>query len=180
LELDIRKRKRVFDGFLKIDELEVHLPNGEKIERELVYKKDSTAIIAIDKDGQVVLTKQPRVGNGLLESVEIPAGLVEPNENPIDAAKRELLEETGYASDNWFELTSFYPDPACCTSKTHLFFAKDAKKVGELNLDPDEYIECFCMNLEVLEKMLKQGSINDVNTLLAIYEARKYFEKSED
>ena len=56
MELDVKKVKRIFDGFLKIDELEIQLPNGETIERELVYKKDSTAIIAIDENNQVILT----------------------------------------------------------------------------------------------------------------------------
>lgn len=174
MELNVKETKRVFDGFLKIDKLEIELPNGEKIQRELVYKKDATAIIAIDENDNVLLTKQPRVGNGKLESVEIPAGLIEVNEEPLVAAKRELLEETGYASENWTELTHFYPDPACCCSRTFLFLAQGAKKVSELNLDPDEFLEAFSMKRQELEKMLQEGKIYDVNTLLALYEAKKY------
>ncbi len=180
MELDVKKVKRIFDGFLKIDELEIQLPNGETIERELVYKKDSTAIIAIDENNQVILTKQPRAGSGKLESIEIPAGLIEANEKPIEAAKRELKEETGCVAEEWIDLGNYYPDPACCTSKSYLFYAKNAKKVSELNLDPDEFIETFRLKIEDLEKMLKDGTVNDVNTLMAMYKVKKYLGKSEE
>lgn len=180
MELDIKKSKRVHEGFLTLDILEIELPNGKNITRELVRKDAAVGTLAIGEGNQVFLTKQPRAGCNKLESIEISCGLMEKGEDPLTSAKRELLEETGCEADEWTSLGSFYLDPASCTTVMHLFLAKGAKQVQELNLDPDEYLECFSMSLDNLEKMIEDGTINDVNTVLAFERAKKYIKKSEE
>lgn len=174
MELNVKKSTRVHEGFLTVDILEISLPNGKNIVRELVRKNAAVGTFAITEDNQVILTKQPRAGSGKLESIEIACGLMEEGEDPLTSAKRELLEETGCQSEDWIPLGSFYLDPASCTTIMHLFLARNAKKVQDLDLDPDEYLECFSIPLTELEKMIEEGSVNDVNTVLAMERARKY------
>ena len=102
--MDIIKKENKYNGFLKLDELEIKLPNNETIYREVILKKNSVAIVPVSKDGRIYLTKQPRAGRGVLESIEIPAGLIDEGEDVIEAAKRELLEETGCVSKEMIEL----------------------------------------------------------------------------
>lgn len=174
MELNVKKSTCVHEGFLKVDILDIELPNGKNIVRELVRKNEAVGTLAITEDNQVFLTKQPRVGCWKLESIEIACGLMEKGEDPLTSAKRELLEETGCEADEWISLGSFYLDPASCTTVMHLFLARNAKKTHDLNLDPDEYLESFSIPLDELEKMIEDGIVNDVDTVLAVERARKY------
>lgn len=177
--LDIKKSTCVHDGFLRVEVLEIALPNGQTITRELVRKKNAVGTLAVTEDGKVVLTKQPRAGCDKLDSIEISCGLMEEGEEPITSAKRELLEETGCQAEEWIPLGSFYLDPASSTIKMHLFLAKNAKKVQDLNLDPDEYLENMYLSLTDFEKKIEDGIINDVDTVLAWERAKKYIKSEE-
>ena len=90
-KLDITERERISEGFLKVDRLAIKLPKGNVIFREVLQKKDVVAIVATNAKGEIYLTKQPRAGVNDLESIEIPAGIVEAGEDFELAAKRELL-----------------------------------------------------------------------------------------
>ena len=78
-------------------------------------------------------------------------------EDPLVAAKRELLEETGYESDEWIYVGAHHPNPAIQTNRCHLYIAKNCKKTSELNLDPFEEIEVRLMPLEEFEKHLHES-----------------------
>ncbi len=101
--MEIVKKENVYSGFLKLTKNKIKLNNGEYFDRELVLKNPGVAIVAVTKDNRIFLTKQPRAGAFLDESIEIPAGIIE-GENVIDAAKRELLEETGCVAEKIIEL----------------------------------------------------------------------------
>lgn len=175
MNLDITSTKRISNGFLKVTNCTIGLPNGKEIVREVLQKSNVVAILAVTSHGEVFLTKQPRAGIGLLDSIEIPAGLIEEGELPEISAERELSEETGCAlSQPLISLGKFVGDPACCTSITHLFLALDVKKVGELHLDADEYLECFTKNISDVYSMLDNGEIMDANSVIALERARKY------
>ena len=178
--LNITKRERITNGFLKIDQLTIDLPNGRRIIREVVQKPDGIAIIAVSHNGEVFLTKQPRGGVNLLESIEIPAGLIEKGEEPEVAAIRELSEETGCSlTQPMISLGRFASDPACSTNITNLFLALNVVKDGELKLDEDECLECFTKNVSEAYKMIEDGQIMDAPSIIAFSRAKKYLKKEK-
>ena len=174
-KLDITERERISEGFLKVDRLAIKLPKGNVIFREVLQKKDVVAIVATNAKGEIYLTKQPRAGVNDLESIEIPAGIVEAGEDFELAAKRELLEETGCSTDSpLVSLGAFTSDPACCTSITHLFLAQNVEKICEPNLDADEFLIPLKEKINTVIDWVDNGVIWDANSIIAIERAKKY------
>lgn len=172
--MEVIKKDSIYSGFLKFDNLTVKLDNGKIIEREIITKKSGVAIVAIDEEGYIYLTKQPRVGAMRNESIEIPAGILE-KEKPEDAARRELEEETGCVTEeDLIDLGFFYGDIACCTSRTYLFLAKNVKKVKDLKLDDDEYLVSYKVKKEDVYTMIDNGEIIDSHSIIGLLKAKEY------
>lgn len=183
-ELKVRKKERRYNGWLKVNSVEIELPNKKVITREVVEKKDVVAIVALTDEGDVFLTTQPRAGAKKLNSIEIPAGLIEEKHSfdPLIAAKAELEEETGSNPEEceWIYLGTFIGDPACVESTTHLYLAKHAKQCKALKLDPDEYLESFKMNYHEALKIAKDPfdeRIEDANSVIGLTRAETYILK---
>ena len=175
MKLDIISRERLTNGFLKVDVLRILLPNQKEIIREVIQKRDGVAILAITKEGDIFLTKQPRAGINNLNSIEIPAGLLEEGENPEVSAERELLEETVCVlTKKLISLGKYVADPACSTSVMHLYLALQVEKRYEQNLDSDEYLECFTKPISTVYRMLETGEIMDANSIIALERAKKF------
>lgn len=152
-----------------IIDLEVHdieLPDGQTSKRELVYHNGAVAVCAINPDNQVILVRQYRkpAEKTLLE---IPAGKLEINEERESAAKRELEEETGYIAENLELITEMYGSPGFSNEKISIYLAKDLK-IGEMNLDDDEFIEIETYNIEEITSMLQNQEIEDAKTIIAL------------
>lgn len=152
-----------------IIDLEVHdieLPDGQTSKRELVYHNGAVAVCAINPDNQVILVRQYRkpAEKTLLE---IPAGKLEINEERESAAKRELEEETGYIAENLELITEMYGSPGFSNEKISIYLAKDLK-IGEMNLDDDEFIEIETYNIEEITVMLQNKEIEDAKTINAL------------
>ncbi|MDN6751282.1 MAG: NUDIX hydrolase [Staphylococcus equorum] len=152
-----------------IIDLEVHdieLPDGQTSKRELVYHNGAVAVCAINPDNQVILVRQYRkpAEKTLLE---IPAGKLELNEERESAAKRELEEETGYIAENLELITEMYGSPGFSNEKISIYLAKDLK-IGEMNLDDDEFIEIETYNIDEITSMLQNQEIEDAKTILAL------------
>lgn len=178
MKLNVIRRKREFDGFVKVDVVDIKLPNGEIINRDLIKKKNAVAIVAFTDDHEIYLTKQPRVGRDELEAIEIPAGLIDENETPVEAAKRELMEETGcVVKKDLIQLGRYYADPACASGVTYMFLALGAEKTQELQLDDDEYLESFKATIGEVLKMIDDEVIVDANSLITITRAISYIDK---
>lgn len=174
-KLNIIESERISEGFLKVNRLKIELPKGNVIFREVLQKKDVVAIVATNADGEIYLTKQPRAGVNDLESIEIPAGIVEVGEDFEEAAKRELLEETGCSTNSsLISLGAFTGDPACCTSITHLFLAQNVEKIREPKLDADEYLFPLKEKINTVLDWVEDGVIWDANSIIAIERAKKY------
>jgi ADP-ribose diphosphatase len=138
----------------RIDKCE--LSNGNLLAATIIEFRSWANVVALTKNGDVVLVKQYR--HGVCESLlEFPGGVVEDDEDPIEGAKRELLEETGYSSSTLIQVGQFYPNPALQTNTLHCFLALDAEKVGEQNLDAGEDIEVHLVPLDELVVMTKRG-----------------------
>ena len=168
-------------SFLNIEKNYYRLRNGKIIPREKLLKKglDGSAaiILPITKDNNTLLVVQPRPNTKETVLVEFPAGYIEKGEKPIDAASRELKEETGYIPEKIEFLDSYYQDQGCMSAYNYSFLALGCKKVKAQNLDKDEYIRYFeCKYDEALE-LAKLGYINDVNSKYALEKSKQYIRK---
>ncbi len=160
--------KKIYEGKIIHVELdEVLCPNGNKSFREIVRHNGGACILGITKDDKIILEKQYRYAYDEI-LYEIPAGKLELNENPIEAAKREFEEETGYHPNNMFSLGQVYPTVGYCSEILHLFYTDDFVKT-KTNLDDDEIIIIEEISFEQVLKMIKTGIIKDAKTICAIY-----------
>jgi len=149
---------------LRVDEVE--LPDHTKSTREVVDYSGAVAILALTTAGELVLVRQFRYPINK-ETLEVPAGKVEPGEEPLACAKRELREETGADAASWQLLYRFYSTPGFCTEEMHLFLARDLTFRGQ-ELDDDEFIRVEMVPLEQCFEMIKSGVICDAKTIIAV------------
>ena len=177
-------RKEFVNGtsdFIKVEKYDCFLNNGKVISRDKILKnnKDGSAVIvlAVTKDKEVILTVQPRVFTKRTVGVGLVAGYVEDGEDYIDALKRELLEESGYTSNNIIELCSYYQDDGCSEAFNRGYIAFDCEKVSEQSLDKDEYIKSFLCTIDELFELDDMGYILDCGTKLIIEKAKNFLNK---
>lgn len=141
----------------------VRLASGLEQELEFVRHNGAVAIAALKANGHMVLVRQYRHATGET-LVEVPAGRLEPGEEPMEAAQRELEEETGYRASRWLELARFYAAPGFCSERMVLYLAQDLEPCGPERRAPDEDEE-----FEVVELLPARilTTAKDAKTLLA-------------
>ncbi|MNN49993.1 ADP-ribose pyrophosphatase [compost metagenome] len=149
---------------LQVDTVE--LPDGTTGKREIVKHPGAVAVVAI-REGRLLLVDQFRQAMGRCE-LEIPAGKLEKGEDPLEAAQRELQEETGYTCGKMTHLHSFYTSPGFADEIIHLYLAEELNP-GEMALDEDEFIEMYEATLEETQRYISEGRIADAKTILAVY-----------
>lgn len=173
--------KQENNRFLSIESYICELNNGKTIKREKILKnnKDGSAVIIypVTKDGKIILAVEPRVFTKSTVGVGLPAGYIEKDEKPIEAAKRELLEETGYESNNLIHLGSFYQDQGCSSAFNHYFLALNCEKVSDQSLDESEIIKYFLVDDSELEELLEGGFITGLNSGYLIEKVKNYRRK---
>ena len=160
--------QRVHDcGIFSLDRVKFTPPEGGVARPFYVLDlPDCVNVIALTADGRVPMVRQYRFGIESL-TLEIPGGMCDPNEQPLDAAKRELREETGYESDDWTTLGWVHPNPPLQNNRCHTFLARGAKKAGEPRLDPNERIEQELLPLAEIQRKMAQGEITHALVLAA-------------
>jgi len=141
---------------VRIDKCETS--TGKIIEPLVLEYGTWVTIVALTKDQEVLLIKQYRHGAQKI-LWELPGGAVDEGEKPIRAAKRELLEETGYTSDKIIEIGRVSPNPASHTNLMYAYIAFDARRVGDQTLDDIEEIEVYPISLDEVIHMVKNGEI---------------------
>lgn len=142
--------------------------NGSEYDFFIVEAPDWINVVAITEDDQIVLIEQYRHGSESV-TIEIPGGMVDPGEEPMETAKRELLEETGYAGEGWVQIGDVFPNPAMQTNKCYTFLATNCKKVGETNFDTTEFIETYTKPASEIPALVTQGKITHSLVIAAFY-----------
>ena len=144
--------------------------DGHKSFREVTLHSGGVVVVAFKDEKTILLVKQYRYPLKSI-NIELPAGKLEAGEDPDDAVKRELEEETGYRAKSWKSLGYINTTPGICTEKLYLYSASDLEFVGE-HPDEGEVIKCYEYKLSDVYKMIYNGEINDSKTICAIARAK--------
>jgi len=140
-------------------------PEGFEIDRAIIQHGGSSVVMPVDEKGRVLLAKQYRLpARDYLW--EIPAGRMDEGETPLQAAKRELKEETGYTAKKWTKLFSLFMSPGFLAEKMHIYVAQELK-AGKTNFMEDERIEARWFTGKEMNEMIKSGKIIDGKTIAA-------------
>ncbi len=166
----------IFDGrLLKIYRDEVGLTDGGTSVREVVHHPGGVAVVPLDGEGNVYLERQFRYPYHKVVT-EIPAGKLEPGEDPFDAIRRELKEEIGATAGRWDALGYIMPSVGYTDEMLYLYLARDLA-FGERHLDEDEVLESFKLPFAQALAMAADGRLNDAKTLSALFRAEKLMQE---
>ena len=158
----------IFSGrSLWIESRMIRLPNGIEKERVIVHPSNAVAILPLDGD-RCKLIKQYRYAIDQY-IFEAPAGTMEPGEDPVQTAHRELIEETGFAAQKMHEKGFIYTTPGYTDEKIFLFEARDLFPSTEYGKDEDEVIEVMDVAISDLPGMIRNGTIVDAKTICLIH-----------
>jgi ADP-ribose pyrophosphatase len=158
--------------FLHMKRDQVLLPDGQEAVREYLTHPGAVAIVALLDDGRVLLERQYRYPIAKA-CIEIPAGKIDPGEDYLSCAKRELEEETGYTAKKWSYIRRIHPVISYSTELIDIYLAEDLIP-GNSKLDDEEFLDVFAAPLEQLIKWVEEGEITDVKTTISTYWLDRY------
>jgi len=144
-------------------------PGGVKVRRDLIHHSGSVVVMPVDDSREiprVLLERQYRhAANAYLW--ELPAGRIDPGESELHAAKRELIEETGYRADHWHRILKFYASPGFMAETMSVYLALGLRE-GEAEPEEDEVIETRLVALPTAVRMVINGTIQDGKTISSV------------
>jgi ADP-ribose pyrophosphatase len=166
----------VYQGlFLKVRRDKALLPDGSIHGREWVVHPGASAILALADDGRVLIERQFRYAMQQVY-VEIPAGKIDPGETPLQTARRELLEETGYTAKQWALLTRIHPAIGFTNEIIDIFLARELGALETRNLDHGELLEIDWVSVGWLVDELRAGRLPDVKTQISVMHLQRMVE----
>jgi ADP-ribose pyrophosphatase len=164
--------EQVYDGrLLKVWRDRVRLPDNSEAAREYIKHPGAVAILGILPDGRILLERQYRYPMQRV-MLEFPAGKLEYGEDPLECAKRELLEETGYTANQWQHITTIHNAIAYSDERIELYLARGLTE-GQAQLDHGEFLETITASLDELLDWVRTGKITDVKTVIGTFWLQK-------
>lgn len=159
--------EQIFGGkIIRVELDKILLPNGKPGSREVVRHNGGVAILAIDDADRVLFVRQYRYPYGEV-LLELPAGKLEPGEDPAACGRRELEEETGYTCTEYIPLGKVYPSPGYVDEVLSLYLARGLVPTAQ-HLDEDEFLSVEKIPLKKAVELCLDGSITDAKTLVSI------------
>ena len=167
---------RAYSGkIIKVRVDEVQLQDGRMTVREVCEHPGGVAVLPLTSGGDVVLVKQYRYPYRV-ELLEVPAGKLEPGEDPLECGVRELKEETGLTAGRIQPLGVMYPSPGYLNEKLYLYLARDLS-AGDASPDEGEYLRVECMPFEELIGLIMDDQIHDGKTVVSALKTAKILEQ---
>ncbi|QDS91999.1 ADP-ribose pyrophosphatase [Roseimaritima multifibrata] len=160
-----------------VHEVPVTLPSGEQVIKPIIRQNGAVVIVPELPDGRIVMIRNYRysLGKTLLE---LPAGTMEPNEDPLETAVRELQEETGYVAGSIKAVQPFYAAPGNCNEQMHLFIARDLTQ-GPPKRELGEQIENEILDWETIAELLQANQIEDAKTLIGVMMYDRFYRQQK-
>jgi ADP-ribose pyrophosphatase len=156
----------------RVTEEEATDPSGFDIKRSIVRHMGSAVMMAVDEKKRILLVRQFRLPAGR-SLWELPAGKLDEGEKPLEAARRELKEETGYQARKWKKLVSYWPSPGFVAEKMTIFLATGLT-AGDAEPMEDERIECRWFKRKELDGMIRDGKVEDGKTIIGFLTWMRY------
>ena len=167
--------KIVYEGMIVDVRKDIaELQNGNRAEREVVVHPGGVGIIAVTNDNKVLMVRQYRYPMEE-ELLEIPAGKLDSDEDPLLCAKRELSEETGYTAAKYVDLGPIYPSPGFCREILFLYLALDLQP-GVMHLDENELLSVEHVDIDELMEKIMANELKDAKSIIGVMKAKKYLE----
>lgn len=169
--------EKVFDGkLLQVYRDKIALPNGQTSAREYIRHPGAVVILAMTDDAQIVLERQYRYPLQR-EFIELPAGKIDAGEDDLSCAKRELMEETGYAAREWQYVTTLYPCIGYADERLVFFLARGLTQVGHAR-DEDEFLEIFHLPVPEALNRIQSGEISEAKTVAGLFWLEKILDRN--
>lgn len=167
----ILSRKTVFEGHaFDVEKVHLRLPDGRERDYDLVAHADAVTILPVDEQGQVYFVRQFRVG-AQEELLELPAGVMDPGEEPLTSARRELREETGCDCEELLPLGGFYMAAGYSSEYMHIYLALGLR-AAPLDQDEDEFLQLVKLPLCEALAQARDGQLRDSKSLVALFFAQ--------
>lgn len=161
-------RQEIYHGsIIQVFRDDVILENGCETVREVVAHREAAAVVAVDDQDRILLVRQHRYAIDQYQW-ELPAGLLDAGETPEQAARRELLEETGYSAESIERMIESYSSPGCHDEKIHIYKATGLKKHADLHLDQDELLTAHERPFQEVLEEVKNGVLKDGKTIIGV------------
>jgi ADP-ribose pyrophosphatase len=172
----ISSKKLLKTPIFSVTEDKAFDPDGFQIKRAIVQHGGSAVMMPVDDKKRILLVRQYRLPARAF-MWELPAGRVDKGETVLQAARRELLEETGYKARKWTKLLSFYVSPGFLAEKMTIFIAQDLTE-GEQQPMEDERIQLQWYRASEVDEMVKTGKIQDAKTIIGLLAWQRYVRRS--
>lgn len=164
---ELEKRELFKNKHIEVLSRKLRLPNNRVVDWTFTGRRDAVGVVALLDEETIILVRQYRPAVNM-ETLEIPAGLLEEGECPKEAALRELEEETGYRAKKIEKIYEYFISPGMSDGKFYLYYVEDLEKVGQ-HLDEDEFVEIEEINLNELE----MGKLSDGKSIIGVEYAKK-------